>query len=71
MKKVRASKYEMDDSNAEDVSDVGKPESRKRPKKDKEALASEMPDKVIENDLETNLKQDDEVSMHPKECVVN
>jgi hypothetical protein len=64
----------MDDSNAEDLSDVGKPESRKRPKKNKkykEALASEMPDKVIGNDLETNLKQDDEVSMHPKECVVN
>jgi transcriptional regulator ATRX len=76
MKKVRESKYEMDDSNAEDSSDVGKPESRKRPmskmnKKDKEALASEMPDKVIENDLESNLKQDDEVLMHPKECVVN
>jgi hypothetical protein len=64
----------MDDSNAEDSSDVGKSESRKRPKKnkkDKEALASEMPDKVMQNDLETNLKQDDEVLMHPKECVVN
>jgi hypothetical protein len=55
------------------LSDVGKPESRKRPKKNKkdmEALTSEMPDKVIEKDLESNLKQDDEVSMHRKECVV-
>jgi hypothetical protein len=35
LKKVRASKYEMDDSDAEDSSDVGKPGSRKRPKKNK------------------------------------
>jgi hypothetical protein len=39
--------------------------------KDKEALASETSNKVIENDLETNLKQEDEVLIHPKECVVN
>jgi hypothetical protein len=35
LKKVRASKYYMDDSDTEDLSDVGKPESRNRTKKNK------------------------------------
>jgi hypothetical protein len=35
LKKFRGSKYEMDDSDAEDSSDVGKIESRKKPKKNK------------------------------------
>jgi hypothetical protein len=34
-------------------------------------LIKEISYKVIENDLEANLKQDDEVPMHPKECIVN
>jgi hypothetical protein len=57
-------------SDAEDLSDIGKPESRirlQKNKKEEEALASEMPD----NGLETILKKDVEISMHPKECVVN
>jgi hypothetical protein len=33
LKKVRASNYEMDDSDAEDSSDVGKTVSRKKKKK--------------------------------------
>jgi hypothetical protein len=39
--------------------------------KDKEPSASEIPDKVIENDLEENLNQDDEASIHPNEGIVN
>jgi hypothetical protein len=38
--------------------------------KDKEASASEMPDKVIENDLEENLNQDNEVPMDTRKCIV-
>jgi hypothetical protein len=35
LKKVRANNYDMDDSDAEDSSDVGTAEARKKPKKTK------------------------------------
>ncbi|PNF15626.1 hypothetical protein B7P43_G15971 [Cryptotermes secundus] len=39
--------------------------------KDKEASSSEIPDKVMEDDLEENVSQDDEVSMNPSESNAN
>lgn len=39
--------------------------------KDKEASASELPGRVVENDLEEHLSQDDEVSMNPSESNAN
>jgi hypothetical protein len=56
-------------SNAEQ--DGSKEDEMNVDSKDKEASASEIPDKVIENDLEENLNQDDEVSMNPSEGNAN
>jgi hypothetical protein len=43
--------------------DLSKEDEMNVDSKDKEASASEMPDKVIENDLEENLNQDNEVPL--------
>jgi hypothetical protein len=51
MKKVRASKYEMDDDDAEDSSDVGMPKSRKKPKKNKKEEEQRMIDFFNEMDV--------------------